>query len=121
MECDFPNIKGSNTTGEAPSIFGEIFTLAANPGEYEFKLLWNNKLARSIKFTVQPGGKFDRSITGALKKSNRGGRRDGNERGAYRLSRLHGQAIDKQGDRKDGPAAAGQPEGQPHERSQDQA
>jgi hypothetical protein len=31
VECDFPNIKGSNTTGEAPSIFGEIFTLANNP------------------------------------------------------------------------------------------
>ena len=51
----FSNIKGSNTTGESIQ-FGEIFTLAANPGEYEFKLLWNNKLARSIKFTVQPGG-----------------------------------------------------------------
>lgn len=62
IECDFPNIKGSNTTGEAPSIFGEIFTLANNPGEYEFKLLWNNKLARSIKFTVAPGGKFDNGI-----------------------------------------------------------
>ena len=62
VECDFPNIKGSNTTGEAPSIFGEIFTLANNPGEYEFKLLWNNKLARSIKFTVAPGGKFDNGI-----------------------------------------------------------
>jgi len=62
VECDFPNIKGSNTTGEGPSMFGEMFTLAANPGEYEFKLLWNNKLARSIKFTVAPGGKFDNGI-----------------------------------------------------------
>lgn len=58
IECDFPNIKGSNTSGEAQ----QIFTLAANPGDYEFKLLWNNKLARSIKFTVQPGGKFDNGI-----------------------------------------------------------
>lgn len=63
VECDFPNIKGSNTSGEAQ----EIFTLAANPGEYEFKLLWNNKLARSIKFTVQPGGKFDNGIATANK------------------------------------------------------
>lgn len=62
IRCDFPNIKGRNETGEAPSIFGEIFTLAANPGEYEFKLLWNNKLARSMKFTVAPGGKFDNGI-----------------------------------------------------------
>ena len=61
IECDFPNIKGHNTTGERD----DIFTLAKNPGEYEFKLLWNNKLARSIKFTVQPGGKFDNGIATA--------------------------------------------------------
>ena len=60
VECDFPNIKGSNTTNDDTT--KNIFTLAANPGEYEFKLLWNNKLARSIKFTVQPGGKFDNGI-----------------------------------------------------------
>jgi hypothetical protein len=63
VECDFPNIKGKNTTGEQP----EIFTLANNPGEYEFKLLWNNKLSRSIKFTVAPGGKFDNGIATANK------------------------------------------------------
>ena len=63
VECDFPNIKGSNTTGERD----DIFTLAKNPGEYEFKLLWNNKLSRSIKFTVQPGGKFDNGIASANK------------------------------------------------------
>ena len=60
VECDFPNIKGSNTTNDDTT--KDVFTLAANPGEYEFKLLWNNKLARSIKFTVQPGGKFDNGI-----------------------------------------------------------
>lgn len=60
IECDFPNIKGINTTGDP--VTNDIFTLANNPGEYEFKLLWNNKLARSIKFTVQPGGKFDNGI-----------------------------------------------------------
>ena len=60
IECDFPGIKGSNTTNDDTT--KNIFTLAANPGEYEFKLLWNNKLARSMKFTVQPGGKFDNGI-----------------------------------------------------------
>jgi hypothetical protein len=60
VECDFPLIKGSNTTGDSTT--EKIFTLAKNPGEYEFKLLWNNKLARSMKFTVQPGGKFDNGI-----------------------------------------------------------
>jgi hypothetical protein len=60
IECDFFNIKGSNTTGDDTT--KDIFTLADNPGEYEFKLLWNNKLARSMKFTVAPGGKFDNGI-----------------------------------------------------------
>ena len=60
VECDFPNIKGSNTSGDDTT--KDVYTLAANPGEYEFKLLWNNKLARSMKFTVAPGGKFDNGI-----------------------------------------------------------
>ena len=60
IECDFYNVKGSNTTGDSTT--ADLFTLAANPGEYEVKVLWNNKLARSIKFTVQPGGKFDNGI-----------------------------------------------------------
>jgi hypothetical protein len=60
--CDFPNIKGADKTGEAPGTFGPLHILANNPGDYEFKLLWNNKLARSIKFTVAPGGKFDNGI-----------------------------------------------------------
>jgi hypothetical protein len=68
--CKFPNIFGRNETGEGANIFGEIFTLADNPGDYEFKLLWNNRLARSIKFTVQPGGKFDNGIATANKLGN---------------------------------------------------
>ena len=67
VRCNFPNIKGRDETGEEPSIFGKMFTLADNPGEYEFKLLWNNRLARSIKFTVAPGGKFDNGIATANK------------------------------------------------------
>jgi hypothetical protein len=67
VRCSFPNIKGRDETGEAPGIFGKMFTLADNPGEYEFKLLWNNRLARSIKFTVAPGGKLDNGIATANK------------------------------------------------------
>jgi hypothetical protein len=62
VRCSFPNVKGSDTTGDAPGMFGPLFTLADNPGEYEFKLLWNNRLARSIKFTVAPNGKFENGI-----------------------------------------------------------
>jgi hypothetical protein len=30
----------------------------SNPGEYEIKVLWNDELARSIKFNVGPDGNF---------------------------------------------------------------
>ena len=68
--CTFPNIFGRNETGETGNIFGEMYTLADNPGDYEFKLLWNNRLARSISFTVQPGGKFDNGIATSNKLGN---------------------------------------------------
>jgi hypothetical protein len=32
--------------------------LMSNPGEYEIKVLWNDELSRSIKFTVGPDGNF---------------------------------------------------------------
>jgi len=32
-----------------------------------FRILWNNKLARSIKFTVGPDGKIDNGIASANK------------------------------------------------------
>ncbi|HSU25953.1 MAG TPA: hypothetical protein VLI65_08230 [Pyrinomonadaceae bacterium] len=62
VECSFPNIKAWDKTGETrdnfPGQTGKIHMLANNPGEYEFKLLWNNHLARSIKFTVGPDGRI---------------------------------------------------------------
>jgi hypothetical protein len=67
VTCTFPNVKGRDETGEGPSMFGPLHVLSANPGEYEFKALWKNHLARSIKFTVQPGGKFDNGIAAANK------------------------------------------------------
>lgn len=36
--------------------------LMSNPGEYEIKVLWNNELSRSIKFTVGAGGEFDGGV-----------------------------------------------------------
>ena len=62
--CTFPNIMGSMK--EKPSMIpgqvGTIHVLAENPGEYEVKVLRANKLARSLKFTVAPGGSFDNGI-----------------------------------------------------------
>jgi hypothetical protein len=60
--CSYPGVKGWDKTGEGPGMFGPMYTLAQNPGEYELKILWQNHLARSIKFTVGPGGKLDNSL-----------------------------------------------------------
>ena len=63
--CSFPNVRGWDKTGEGPGMFGPLYLLSANPGDYEFKLLWNDHLARSIKFTVGPEGKLDNGIAAA--------------------------------------------------------
>ena len=69
VECNFPMVKRWDKTnnGQGQPNTNEMFKLAANPGEYEFKLLWNNKLARSIKFTVGPDGKLENGIGPANK------------------------------------------------------
>ena len=69
VECNFPVVKRWDKTndGQGQPNTNEMFKLAANPGEYEFKVLWNNKLARSIKFTVGPDGKLDNGIASANK------------------------------------------------------
>ena len=63
--CNFPNIKGNAKNFEEvviPGQVGKIFVIANNPGEYEVKVLRSNRLARSLKFTVAPGGSFDNGI-----------------------------------------------------------
>lgn len=65
VECNFPVvIQWDKTEGGQPNS-KEMFKMASNPGEYEFKLLWNNKLARTIKFTVGPDGKLENGIAPA--------------------------------------------------------
>jgi hypothetical protein len=67
VRCSFPNVKVWDKTGEKPGLFGPLHLLSENPGEYELKVLWNNRLARSIKFTVGADGKFDNGIATANK------------------------------------------------------
>ena len=67
VRCTFGNVRGWDKTGEPPGMFGPLYSLSANPGDYEFKLLWNNHLARSIKFTVGASGKIDNGIASANK------------------------------------------------------
>ncbi len=61
VECTFYMVKQWDKTGGQPNS-NEMFLMASNPGEYEFKVLWKNKLARSIKFTVGPNGNLDNGI-----------------------------------------------------------
>jgi hypothetical protein len=69
--CTFPNVKAWDKTGQPANVLpgqkGSRHLLKDNPGEYEVKVLWKDKLARSIKFTVRPDGKIDDSITTANK------------------------------------------------------
>jgi hypothetical protein len=67
VRCTFPNVWGVDKSGEKPGVFGPPHLLSGNPGEYEVKVLWNNHLARSLKFTVGPDGKFDNGIASANK------------------------------------------------------
>jgi hypothetical protein len=69
IECEFPMVTqwDKSNNGQGQSNTNEFFKMGANPGEYEFKLLWNNKLARSIKFTVGPDGRLDNGIATANK------------------------------------------------------
>jgi hypothetical protein len=67
VECNFPMVKRWDKTdgGQGQPNTNEMFKMASNPGEYEFKLLWKNRLARTIKFTVGPDGKLDNGIAPA--------------------------------------------------------
>jgi len=67
VRCRFFNVQGWDRTGEGPGMFGPLHQLDKNPGEYEFKVLWNNRLARSIKFTAGADGKFDNGIASSNK------------------------------------------------------
>ena len=67
VRCSFPNVKGWDKSGDTYGLFGPPHALSENPGQYELKVLRNNRLARSIKFTVRPDGKFDNGIAAANK------------------------------------------------------
>jgi len=60
--CTFPNIRGWDKTGAPPGNNGPLYLLAANPGDYELKVMRNGHLARSMKFTEGADGKFDNGV-----------------------------------------------------------
>jgi len=67
VKCYFPTVKSWDKTPAGRSNANELFMITSNPGEYEVKVLWNNRLARSIKFTVRADGSFDNGIASANK------------------------------------------------------
>jgi hypothetical protein len=72
VRCTFFSVRGWDRTGEDPGMFGPLYQLDKNPGEYEVKVLWSNRLARSIKFTVGADGTLPDSVAVANKlNSNR--------------------------------------------------
>ncbi|MCA1600417.1 MAG: hypothetical protein LC776_01810 [Acidobacteria bacterium] len=67
VKCHFPAVKSWDKTPGGRANAKEMFLIASNPGEYELKVLWNNRLARSIKFTVGADGSFNNGIASANK------------------------------------------------------
>lgn len=59
MRCNFPNIKAWNRTGEEnKTMFGPLYLLSENAGDYEIKIIYKGHLVRSIKFAVDSEGKI---------------------------------------------------------------
>jgi hypothetical protein len=57
--CDFPNVRAWNKTGEKiDSMFGPLYLMSENAGDYEIKILYKGHLVRSIKFAVDAEGKL---------------------------------------------------------------
>jgi hypothetical protein len=67
VKCRFFSVQGWDHSGGDTSLFGPLHQLEKNTGEYEFKVLWNNRLARSIRFTVDADGKLDDRVAAANK------------------------------------------------------
>lgn len=57
--CDFPSLHAYNKTGEKiKSMFGPLYQLDENPGDYEIKVLYQGHLTRSLKFSVDAQGRI---------------------------------------------------------------
>src|SRR4029077_594991 len=65
IECKFRGVY--RTDPPAGSAEDPRHALSKNPGEYEIKITSGGHLARSLKFTVGPGGRFDNGIATANK------------------------------------------------------
>jgi len=59
MKCDFSSVRGWNKTADSnDTMFGRLYLMSENPGDYEIKIIYKGHLVRSIKFAVDPDGKL---------------------------------------------------------------
>ena len=72
MKCDFSSVRAWNKTDDSnDTMFGRLYLLSENPGDYEIKILYKGHLVRSIKFGVDADGKItDNGIATSNKLGN---------------------------------------------------
>ncbi len=72
MKCDFSSVRAWNKTADSnDTMFGRLYLLSENPGDYEIKILYKGHLVRSIKFGVDADGKItDNGIATSNKLGN---------------------------------------------------
>ena len=72
LKCSFSTVRGWNKTGEPNTgMFGPMYLMSENAGDYEIKILYKGHLVRSIKFAVDADGKItDNGIATANKLGN---------------------------------------------------
>ncbi|TWT45208.1 hypothetical protein RAS1_16300 [Phycisphaerae bacterium RAS1] len=105
--CDFPSVMVWDNSGDKPADIpgqtGSMHNIKPNPGEYEVKVLRKGKLARSIKFTVSPDGRFDNGIATTNKLGSHRfivpvqiiGDQDGQwDRGAWKTGAYYGNPLE---------------------------
>ena len=72
MKCDFSSVRAWNKTADSnDTMFGRLYLLSENPGDYEIKMLYKGHLVRSMKFAVDADGKItDNGIATSNKLGN---------------------------------------------------
>ena len=59
VKCNFSTVRGWDKTGEKnETMFGPLYLMSENPGDYEIKIIYKGHLVRSIKFAVGADGKI---------------------------------------------------------------
>src|SRR3989441_9735875 len=69
MKCDFSSVRAWNKTSDSnDTMFGRLYLMSENAGDYEIKILYKGHLVRSIKFAVDVEGKIVDNGIGTVNK-----------------------------------------------------